>query len=120
MNMMRGATLRGINRLTLFHRPACSLFRTSSTGGGTGNGRKDLEWRKVQLDRVRKNFEERRIRNDSDLQPMWKEMESRVLRRRSSKIENAGGRTGRSNIRPTDEESWLKAGMYDHNTNEGK
>lgn len=120
MKMTRGATLCAIHRLTLFHRPSGSFFRASSTGGGAGNGGKDLEWRKVQLDRVRKNFEGPSIQNDSDLQPMWKEMESRVLRRRSVKIENAGGRVGRSNIRPTDEDSWLRAGMYDHNANDGK
>jgi hypothetical protein len=79
---------------------------------------KDPEWRKVQLDRLRKNLEQRNelpvvIEKDDDLQPMWKDMESRVVRRRTLTIEQAGGRVGRANIRPTDEESWLKAGMYD-------
>jgi hypothetical protein len=77
---------------------------------------KDPEWRKVQLDRLSKNFDQRKepvIEKDDDLQPMWKDMESRVVRRRTLTIEQAGGRVGRTNIRPTDEESWLKAGMYD-------
>ena len=68
----------------------------------------------MQLDRLRRTFEEPiNIESDEELQPMWKDMESRVVRRRSLTIEQAGGRIGRSNIRPTDEESWLQAGMYD-------
>ena len=118
--MMRlRATLSGIHRSAFFQRPSYLLFRASSTGGA-GNGERDLEWRKVQLDRMRKNFSEPSIESDDDLQPMWKEMESRVLRRRSLTIEKAGGQVGRTNVRATDEESWLKAGMYDHNVAEGK
>lgn len=39
-------------------------------------------------------------------------MESRVTRRKPVTIEQAGGKTGRRNIRPTDEEAWLQAGLY--------
>ena len=47
---------------------------------------------------------------------MWKEMESRVTRRRSmTKNERDPEKQGRRNIRPTDEEQWLNAGMYDNN-----
>ena len=90
--------------------PPSFLVRASSTA----TGGKDPEWRKMQLDRLRRTFEEPiNIESDEELQPMWKDMESRVVRRRSLTIEQAGGRIGRSNIRPTDEESWLQAGMYD-------
>ena len=56
------------------------------------------------------------IDNDDDVQPMWREMESRVLNRKSltkEQIEKRGKRTGRSNLRRTDEDAWLSAGLYD-------
>lgn len=56
------------------------------------------------------------IDSDEDVQPMWREMESRVVKRRSLTIEEAkikGKGTGRSNLRHTDEEAWLNAGLYD-------
>jgi hypothetical protein len=79
------------------------------------------EWRKIQLDRLRQKFEGTPvIESDEELQPMWKEMESRVVKRRSRTIEEAGGKVGRSNIRRTDEEAWLQAGMYDHQDDDEK
>ena len=99
-------------------RLACVYFRAVTTGGADRAG-SNLEWRKVQLNRLRQNFHGPIIESDDELQPMWKDMESRVLRRKSVPIENAKGRVGRSNVRPTDEESWLVAGLYDQNgTNE--
>ncbi len=53
-----------------------------------------------------------------DVQPMWKEMESRVTRRRSLTHEQRGGVSGRRNVRKSDEDMWLEAGVYD--TNESK
>lgn len=91
--------------------PSSVALRASSTNAESN----DVEWRKVQLDRLRKSFEQRDgpvIEKDDDLQPMWKDMESRVVRRKSLTIDQAGRRIGRKNIRPTDEESWLNAGMY--------
>jgi len=73
----------------------------------------DQEWRKHQLDKLSKKFQEpKEINNDEDLQPMWKDMESRVTRRRTYTKQEAGGKVGRRNIRPTDEEAWLQAGLY--------
>jgi hypothetical protein len=73
-----------------------------------------VAWRKSQLNRLEKKFTEPLvIKSDEDLQPMWKAMESRVTKRKTLTIEEAGGRMGRSNIRSTDEEVWLEAGMYD-------
>ena len=53
------------------------------------------------------------VRSDEELQPMWKEMESRVARRKPRTLGQTGGRTGRMNIRKTDEEVWLQEGLYD-------
>ena len=52
------------------------------------------------------------IDNYEDVQPMWKEMESRVTRRRSLTLEQRGGKTGRRNVRRSDEDVWLEAGVY--------
>ncbi|KAL7552516.1 hypothetical protein ACHAWF_015765 [Thalassiosira exigua] len=53
------------------------------------------------------------IDNYEDVQPMWKEMESRVTRRRSMTLEQRGGISGRRNVRKSDEDMWLEAGVYD-------
>ena len=62
------------------------------------------------------NSEPIEITSDVEIQPMWKDMESRVVRRRSMSISEAlqkGKKSGRGNVGKTDEEVWLKAGMYD-------
>lgn len=56
------------------------------------------------------------IDNYEDVQPMWKEMESRVTRRRSLTLEQRGGRSGRHNVRRSDEDVWLDAGVYGGST----
>mmetsp|Transcript_28705 Transcript_28705/g.59554 ORF Transcript_28705/g.59554 Transcript_28705/m.59554 type:complete len:207 (-) Transcript_28705:297-917(-) len=53
------------------------------------------------------------IDNYDDVQPMWKEMESRVTRRRSLTLAQRGGVSGRRNIRKSDEDVWMAAGVYD-------
>jgi hypothetical protein len=107
--MIRTSGVRFL-RCSLWCRQPSSIPRRASSTNTESN---DPEWRKVQLDRLRKRFEEPVIEKDDDLQPMWKDMESRVVRRKSLTIEQAGGRIGRKNVRPTDEESWLNAGMYE-------
>jgi hypothetical protein len=78
------------------------------------------EWRKHQLDRLllqQQKFQpaqEVMIASDDDLQPMWKDMERRVTRRKPVTIQQAGPKVGRRNVRPTDEEAWLQAGLYDN------
>jgi hypothetical protein len=79
------------------------------------------EWRKHQLDRLllqqQQKFQpaqEVMIASDDDLQPMWKDMERRVTRRKPVTIQQAGPNVGRRNVRPTDEEAWLQAGLYDN------
>lgn len=54
-----------------------------------------------------------RIDKYEDVQPMWKEMESRVTRRRSLTLQQRGGVSGRRNVRRSDEDVWLEAGVYD-------
>ena len=44
---------------------------------------------------------------------MWKQMEGRVIHRKPRTVEEMGGRTGRVNVKITDEEMWLREGLYD-------
>eukprot|EP00578_Thalassiosira_sp_NH16_P024080 CAMPEP_0181097434 /NCGR_PEP_ID=MMETSP1071-20121207/11567_1 /TAXON_ID=35127 /ORGANISM="Thalassiosira sp., Strain NH16" /LENGTH=182 /DNA_ID=CAMNT_0023179915 /DNA_START=142 /DNA_END=690 /DNA_ORIENTATION=- len=53
------------------------------------------------------------IDNYEDVQPMWKEMESRVTRRRSLTLDEREGVSGRRNVRKSEEDMWLEAGVYD-------
>ena len=47
------------------------------------------------------------IESYEDVQPMWKEMESRVTKRRSLTLEDRKGLSGRRNVRKSDEDVWL-------------
>ena len=75
-------------------------------------------WNKKQIDKIERKFKKKDaptndINNDDDLQQMWKEMERRVVNRRPRTIRETHGKTGRTNIRKTDEEMWLKSGLYE-------
>mmetsp|Transcript_19577 Transcript_19577/g.29727 ORF Transcript_19577/g.29727 Transcript_19577/m.29727 type:complete len:137 (-) Transcript_19577:169-579(-) len=71
-------------------------------------------WRKDQLNKLKDKFEEPlEIDDYEEVQDMWKQMESRVTRRPVRSVEEAKGKTGRRNVRQTDEEQWLQAGLYD-------
>lgn len=86
------------------------------------------QWKKDQYDSVRSKFgpvpisptdtsniSPLKIEKYEDIQPMWRDMESRVTRRRTITIAEAaskGIRIGRRNVRKTDEEAWLQAGLY--------
>ncbi len=74
-----------------------------------------VEWRKMQLDKLERKFNQpsTSVEKEEDLQPMWKEMESRVTRRKPRTVQQNGGKTGRTNVRKTDEEVWLREGLYD-------
>lgn len=64
-----------------------------------------------------------KINSDEELQAMWKNMESRVLRRRTMTHSEAiisGKGIGRKNRRKTDEEAWLEAGLYQQPENSNK
>jgi hypothetical protein len=57
-----------------------------------------------------------KITSDDEVQQTWKDMESRVVRRRTMDLSEAkakGKKVGRRNVRKTDEEVWLDAGLYD-------
>eukprot|EP00978_Attheya_sp_CCMP212_P024767 scaffold78453_cov52-Attheya_sp.AAC.1 len=94
------------------------------------------QWRKKQLDQITDKFsdkgddddeqeeeEEREveldsegipiIKSDEDVQEMWRAMESRVTKRPSLTLAERGGKIGRRNIRKTEEDEWLQAGLYD-------
>lgn len=86
------------------------------------------EWRKKQLDRLEQRFgggggssssvlPHLDIRSDDELQPMWQELERKVKNRRSLTAEQNKGRTGRTNVRQTDEDLWLQEGLYDDDAN---
>ncbi|KAL7507504.1 hypothetical protein ACHAXN_004689 [Cyclotella atomus] len=60
------------------------------------------------------------IDNYEDVQPMWKQMESRVTRRRSLTEDQRGGVSGRRNVRRSDEDVWLEAGVYDVDDRDGE
>lgn len=77
-------------------------------------------WRKEQLKRLEGKFQNSNvttIEKEDDLQPEWKNMEKRVLMRKSRTKDQIGGKSGRSNVRPTDEDSWLDAGLYQDEEN---
>lgn len=60
------------------------------------------------------------IQSDDDLQPMWRDMESRVTRRRSlTAAQREPGKIGRRNVRKSDEDMWLESGLYDDGDDKG-
>jgi len=95
-----------------------------------------MQWRRKQIDKLENKFtpttEEEKgsgitrnegrnncndgapdITSDEELQPMWRDMESRVTRRRSlTAAERGPGKVGRRNIRKGDEDVWLAGGLY--------
>jgi hypothetical protein len=90
----------------------------TSSSSSSSSSSSASEWRKIQLEKLEMKFKQpsMTVQNDEDLQPMWKEMESRVTRRRPRTIEEMGGRTGRVNVKKTDEEMWLQEGLYEEET----
>lgn len=104
-------------------RVLCRLFSSSSGNKNYQAKAKTVEWRKQQLDKLEQKFEENTptiVTNDEDLQPMWKQMESRVRGRRPRTLADTKGLTGRQNVRKTDEDVWLREGLYDGGDDETK
>lgn len=83
-------------------------------------------WRRDELNGIAEKFSSgsKDVRSDDELQDMWRQMESRVTKRRSPMtVQEAavtGKAVGRRNIRPTDEEAWLDAGLYGKDEDDGK
>jgi iron uptake system EfeUOB component EfeO/EfeM len=74
------------------------------------------EWRKQSLDQLERRFAKeptKLVHNEADLQPEWKAMESRVVKRRTLTLDEVNGKTGRENIRLTEEDVWMESGLYD-------
>lgn len=97
-------SIRGVNHQIL----QCYYFSDSSS------------WNKKQIDRIESKFKDKtegKINNDEDLQQMWREMESRVVKRRPRTLRDTKGKTGRTNVRKTDEEMWLREGLYEKKSN---
>ena len=112
-------------------------FHSNSKGSSAVNGSADdiidsaaatTQWKRNQYQKLEDKFNDKpsstdtqhseplNIDNYEDVQPMWKEMESRVTRRRSLTLEQLkqrGGVSGRQNIRKSEEDYWEKAGVYD-------
>jgi len=85
------------------------VFSSSSSSSSPKN------WRKQQLEKIENKFDKTlNIENEEDLQPMWKGMESRVIRRKVRTLEDTKGRSGRMNIKKTDEDVWLEEGLYNN------
>ena len=92
--------------------------RTANTPSVAGT-----EWRKQQLDKIENKFKGKQlesisIESEEDLQPMWKEMEGRVTRRKPRSLADTGGKSGRMNIKKTDEDVWLEEGLYSTNSDD--
>ena len=61
------------------------------------------------------------IYSDDDVQPMWKGMESRVTKRKAlteADLARKGVSSGRNNVRKSDEDLWLAAGVYGDESND--
>jgi hypothetical protein len=117
--------------ITCRHRRLASQFVTlvkqRSLSSFEGNKSSVMEWRKFELDRLesrvtmeKENKDETTTTIDDNdemnIQPMWKDMERRVTRRKPMTITEAkekGKSIGRTNVRRTDEDTWLQAGLYD-------
>mmetsp|Transcript_20990 Transcript_20990/g.32025 ORF Transcript_20990/g.32025 Transcript_20990/m.32025 type:complete len:158 (-) Transcript_20990:326-799(-) len=106
------------------------FFSSTTTNGEHADTEEDAatqqrpnisSWRRDELNGIRDKFsnstdEIKEVRSDEELQDMWRQMESRVTkRRRPMTVQEAalkGKAVGRRNVRPTDEEVWLDAGLY--------
>lgn len=97
-------------------------FTAEDSTSGASKPSLGVEWRKQQLEKLERKFVNPAVTVDSDedLQPMWKEMEGRVTRRRPRTVAENQGRTGRENIRKTDEEYWLREGLYSEESDNEK
>ena len=95
---------------------------SSPSSSSSSSPKKIPHWRKQQLNKIEDKFNSTEetpltIENEEDLQPMWKEMEGRVTKRKSRTLEDTKGKTGRMNIKKTEEEAWLQQGVYESYNN---
>lgn len=57
--------------------------------------------------------EKEKEEEEEEIHPYWKALESRVVKRKLQTV----GKTGRSEVRKSDEDFWLEAGVYEDNKN---
>jgi len=90
-------------------------------------------WRKDELHAIQEKFGVKGVngndgievvKSNEELQSHWKDMESRVTKRRRpltvAEAAEKGKPIGRRNVRQTDEEAWLEAGLYSRSDNSDK
>ena len=129
-------TLVRNDRIRLF---VSRLFVTHSSDDSTP--KLSSEWRKHQLDKLSTKLSNsiksepyekdqrdsapregiQSINSDEELQQMWKDMESRVVNRKLwtvQQLQTKGRVIGRGDVRKTDEEMWLEAGLYSSNSSD--
>ena len=103
------------------------LNGATAASGITGSTAATTQWKRQQYEKIERRFRPDRedderpkplqIDNYEDVQPAWREMESRVTKRRSLTLEERQGVSGRRNVRKSDEDVWLHAGVYNSSTN---
>ena len=118
-------SLQLLSRASLFRRMAletqrhrgglCVVTRQQRSSSSSSSSSGAHEWRQRQLQKLEQKFlDSTVVQSDDDLQQMWREMEGRVTRRRPRKLQD-GQPTGRTNVKATDEEYWLREGLYNNN-----
>ncbi|EJK45801.1 hypothetical protein THAOC_35565, partial [Thalassiosira oceanica] len=95
----------------------------SSASGITSSAAATTQWKRQQYEKIERRFrpdetKPLQIDNYEDVQPAWREMESRVTKRRSLTLEERQGVSGRRNVRKSDEDLWLQAGVYNSSKEE--
>ncbi|GMI00182.1 hypothetical protein TrVE_jg8504 [Triparma verrucosa] len=77
-------------------------------------------WIKQQQRKILEKFakgegegDEKEEEEDFEVQDEWLAMERRTKNRRLVRLDEAGEKLGRQNVKKTDEEYWLQAGVYD-------
>jgi hypothetical protein len=118
--MIRSLSRGQFARHSLHTLPKPILFPRKFSSDDDKSSEATTEWRKVSLDRLEQRFTKkpsRLVKSEEDLQPEWKAMESRVTKRRTLTIDQFNGKTGRENIRKTDEDIWMESGLYDEGSN---
>ncbi len=105
-----------------------SLTSSPKNSEGTATAKSEVNnsvgaadaWRKEQLVRLEHKFQKDSaaiIEKEEDLQPEWKNLERRVLTRQTRTKVQLGGKSGRRNVKSTDEDAWLQAGLYQVSNN---
>jgi len=99
-----------------FRATPLSFFVSSATTDSFDAAEATAQWKKHEMKKITSKFETEgvlEIRDDEELQGMWRDMESRVTRRKLPPKLGETDRVGRKNVRRWEEDAWLDAGLYD-------